>query len=67
MPKHPLFYTPFEEAALIADTTNNMKTLVQLDVPHEFQIISDEDENGQLMLSIRRIQYRQAWDKATRL
>lgn len=29
----------------------------------EFQIISEEDENGQLLVSVRRIQYRMAWDK----
>lgn len=29
----------------------------------DFQIISEEDENGQLLVSVRRIQYRQAWEK----
>jgi len=28
-----------------------------------FEIISEEDENGQLMVSVRRIQYRQAWEE----
>jgi small subunit ribosomal protein S1 len=32
-----------------------------LDQELDFEIISDEDENGQLLVSIRRIQYRQAW------
>merc|ERR1712157_265385 len=30
---------------------------------HEVMIISEEDENGQLLVSIKRIQYAQAWDK----
>jgi small subunit ribosomal protein S1 len=33
----------------------------------EFQIISDEDENGQLLVSRRRIQYRAAWDNVLAL
>ncbi len=36
-------YMPLEEAALNADS-NDIRTLVKLDVPYEFQIISDEDE-----------------------
>merc|ERR1712071_552545 len=33
------------------------------DAEMDFQIISEEDENGQLLVSVRRIQYRQAWEK----
>merc|ERR1712071_224079 len=35
------------------------------DAEMDFQIISEEDENGQLLVSVRRIQYRQAWEKVT--
>jgi small subunit ribosomal protein S1 len=55
-------YLPVAEAALIQESTDSISDLVQLDVPLEFQIISEEDENGQLLVSIRRIQYRKAWE-----
>lgn len=55
-------YLPIGEAALIQEPTDNIADLVKLDVPLEFQIISDEDENGQLLVSIRRIEYRKAWE-----
>lgn len=34
---------------------------------YEFVIISREDENGQLMLSRRRILYQEAWDRVSQL
>ena len=34
---------------------------------YEFTIVSREDENGQLMLSRRRILFAQAWEKVTQL
>jgi len=42
---------------------SSIESLVETDVEQKFQIISEEDENGQLMVSIRRIQYREAWEK----
>merc|ERR1712021_237157 len=50
------------EAALIQPVGSDMSDLVNLNEELDFQIISDEDENGQLMVSIRRIQYRSAWE-----
>lgn len=58
-------YLPEAEAALIQEQGNNIEDLVSLDNELEFQIISDEDENGQLLVSIRRIQYRKAWETVT--
>jgi len=40
---------------------------IPLDASQNFQIISEEDENGQLLVSLRRIAYRAAWDKVTAL
>lgn len=60
-------YLPFQEAALVTDQGVDIDDLISLDQEYEFQIISDEDENGQLLVSIRRIQYRAAWEKVTAL
>mmetsp|Transcript_4063 Transcript_4063/g.4852 ORF Transcript_4063/g.4852 Transcript_4063/m.4852 type:complete len:401 (-) Transcript_4063:168-1370(-) len=56
-------YLPLAESALIQEQGDSIENLVELDSDMEFQIISDEDENGQLLVSVRRIQYRQAWEK----
>ena len=54
-------FLPEQEAALIQEGIN-LEHMVNLDEEMEFQIISDEDENGQLLVSVRRIQYRAAWE-----
>lgn len=56
-------FLPQGEAALIQGATANIEDLVELEKEYDFQIISEEDENGQLLVSIRRIQYREAWEK----
>jgi len=56
-------FLPVNEAALIQNQGDTIESLVDLDTEMDFQIISEEDENGQLLVSVRRIQYRQAWDK----
>lgn len=56
-------FLPEAEAALIQPAGSEIDDLVDLNTEMEFQIISEEDENGQLLVSIRRIQYRAAWDK----
>lgn len=59
-------FLPVAEAALVqAQGGSNIEALVDIDAEMEFQIISEEDENGQLIVSVRRIQYRQAWDTVT--
>jgi len=55
-------FLPEAEAALIKPMGSEINSLVELNKDLQFQIISDEDENGQLLVSIRRIQYRAAWD-----
>mmetsp|Transcript_20090 Transcript_20090/g.43715 ORF Transcript_20090/g.43715 Transcript_20090/m.43715 type:complete len:415 (+) Transcript_20090:295-1539(+) len=55
-------YLPEAEAALIQPIGSAINDLVNLNEEIEFQIISEEDENGQLLVSIRRIQYRSAWE-----
>lgn len=56
-------FLPFQEAALMAEQGQDIESLINIDEERSFQIISEEDENGQLMVSIRRIQYREAWEK----
>jgi len=56
-------FLPTGESSLVQEQGASIETLVELDTERDFQIISEEDENGQLLVSIRRIQYRQAWDK----
>mmetsp|Transcript_13665 Transcript_13665/g.38470 ORF Transcript_13665/g.38470 Transcript_13665/m.38470 type:complete len:413 (-) Transcript_13665:297-1535(-) len=55
-------FLPEAEAALIQPVGSTVDDLVNLNEDYDFQIISDEDENGQLLVSIRRIQYRSAWE-----
>ena len=59
-------YLPAAEAALVTDD-KDISDLVELETELDFQIISDEDENGQLLVSIRRIQYQQAWTSVAEL
>jgi small subunit ribosomal protein S1 len=59
-------FLPAAEASLIQDNAE-LEDLVPIDTELEFQIISDEDENGQLLVSIRRIQYRQAWETVQKM
>jgi len=51
-------FLPLGEAALLANGSgsqegggkvNNIESLISLESNHEFEIISDEDENGQLL------------------
>ena len=56
-------FLPLQEAALIQEQGNSIESLIEIDEERNFEIISEEDENGQLMVSIRRIQYREAWDQ----
>ena len=55
-------FLPILEASLVPVSSNDLVSTVPLDTPLQFQIISDEDENGQLLVSIKRIQYKMAWD-----
>ena len=52
---------PLREAALTA--VENIEDAVDIEESRDFQIISEENEDGQLLLSIRRIEYKLAWEK----
>jgi len=54
-------FMPLREAALIPD--GDVSSAVSIDETRDFQIISEEDENGQLLVSIRRLEFQNAWDK----
>jgi small subunit ribosomal protein S1 len=56
-------FLPLQEASLIQEQGTAIESLINIDDERNFEIISEEDENGQLMVSIRRIQYREAWEK----
>jgi small subunit ribosomal protein S1 len=56
-------FLPILEAGLVPVSSNELPATIPLDTPLQFQIISDEDENGQLLVSVKRIQYKVAWDK----
>jgi len=56
-------FLPLQEAALVQEQGINIEDLINVDEERNFEIISEEDENGQLMVSVRRIQYREAWEK----
>jgi len=63
-------FLPLAEAGLITEGANekhSITDMVTLDVERDFQIISEEDENGQLLVSIRRIEYREAWERIAKL
>jgi small subunit ribosomal protein S1 len=55
-------FLPELEASLFAEHHQDLSELVPLDTPMDFQIISEEDAEGQLLVSIKRIQYKAAWD-----
>ena len=59
-------FLPEAEASLGNDG-RNIQDMIELDKEMDFQIISEEDENGQLLVSIRRIQYRAAWEKVVEM
>lgn len=57
-------FLPEQEAGLMMDD-REITDVVPLETPLQFQIISDEDENGQLLVSIKRLEYKRAWEKVT--
>lgn len=56
-------FLPLQEAALALEQGTQIEDVIAIDAEADFEIISEEDENGQLLVSVRRIQYREAWDK----
>ena len=60
-------FLPEQEAALVLADDQGLESVIPLDTPMDFQIISEEDENGQLIVSVKRLQYKQAWDTVVKL
>jgi small subunit ribosomal protein S1 len=60
-------FLPAQEASLTHSFDSRLADLIPLDTLMDFQIISDEDENGQLIVSIKRLQYKLAWDRVIEL
>merc|ERR1719238_2307295 len=58
-------YCTLQEMALVKPDKPDQ--VLELGSRYEFTIVSREDENGQLMLSRRRILFTKAWDKVTQL
>lgn len=60
-------FLPAEEAGLGGPQgeKKGIEGMVTVGEEREFQIISEEDSNGQLLVSLRRILYRKAWEKVT--
>ncbi|CAM9538396.1 unnamed protein product, partial [Hapterophycus canaliculatus] len=54
-------YMPAREASL--DEVESIEGLLEVDDEMDVMIISDENEMGQVQVSIRRIQYEKAWSK----
>lgn len=46
---------------------DDLEEVLSIGDNREFQIISGEDENGQLQLSIRRIEYARAWERVRQI
>jgi len=58
-------YVTLQEMALVKP--QKPEGVLDIGGKYEFIIISREDENGQLMLSRRRILYQESWDKVAQL
>ena len=55
-------FLPIEEVSLSSADTPNLVELLPLETERSFLIISDQDADGGVKLSIRRLQVRQAWE-----
>lgn len=60
-------YMSTQEASLFQEQGRSIEDMVDLETEMKFQIISEEDENGQLFVSVKRIQYREAWEKVSEM
>lgn len=58
-------YVGLQEMALVKP--NKPEEVLEVGASYDFVIVSREDENGQLMLSRRRILYQEAWEKVQQL
>ena len=53
-------YVPVRECSLVP--VGSVSEVLEIDETRDFQIISDENEDGQLMVSIKRLEYAKAWE-----
>ena len=58
-------YIPIQEMSI--NRIDNPEEVLQSDETREFFILTDENEDGQLTLSIRRIEYMRAWERVRQL
>jgi small subunit ribosomal protein S1 len=58
-------YIPIQEMSI--NRVDNPDEVLQQNETREFFILTDENEDGQLTLSIRRIEYMRAWERVRQL
>ncbi|NEP95547.1 MAG: S1 RNA-binding domain-containing protein [Okeania sp. SIO2G4] len=58
-------YIPIQEMSI--NRVENPEEVIQSNETREFFILTDENEDGQLTLSIRRIEYMRAWERVRQL
>jgi small subunit ribosomal protein S1 len=58
-------YIPIQEMSI--NRVDDPSEVLQADETREFFILTDENEDGQLTLSIRRIEYMRAWERVRQL
>jgi small subunit ribosomal protein S1 len=58
-------YIPIQEMSI--NRIDNPEEVLQSNETREFYILTDENEEGQLTLSIRRIEYMRAWERVRQL
>ena len=58
-------YIPIQEMSI--NRVDDPTEVLQADETREFFILTDENEDGQLTLSIRRIEYMRAWERVRQL
>jgi small subunit ribosomal protein S1 len=54
-------YLPLREAGLVP--CDDIESLFNIDDTREFMVISDENEMGQVTLSVRRLEFEKAWER----
>mmetsp|Transcript_36683 Transcript_36683/g.48323 ORF Transcript_36683/g.48323 Transcript_36683/m.48323 type:complete len:391 (-) Transcript_36683:364-1536(-) len=56
-------YLPLREMSLTPIEKEQMEEILSIDSEYEFKIISGENENGQVTVSLKRLQFEQAWER----
>eukprot|EP00184_Porphyridium_aerugineum_P005213 CAMPEP_0184700106 /NCGR_PEP_ID=MMETSP0313-20130426/8700_1 /TAXON_ID=2792 /ORGANISM="Porphyridium aerugineum, Strain SAG 1380-2" /LENGTH=378 /DNA_ID=CAMNT_0027159513 /DNA_START=96 /DNA_END=1232 /DNA_ORIENTATION=+ len=58
-------FLPMGEASMLDIT--NVEEVLESGVDREFEIISTEDANGQLLVSLKKIEFRRCWERLAQL